>query len=130
MVDASIFSGDEGMRVDVFVGTICDKLVLSQGMKSRAEFIGDYGKMSLHLCSREDIFLLKSVTERDKDLDDLVLLYRRGIDEGIILEECRAQGKLDDLLGGRIWEAFLLIKIKEMRGSTRSRFLGSVNLVS
>jgi len=113
-VDASIFSGVEGMRVDVFVGTICDELVLSQGMKSRAEFIGDYGRMSLHLCSREDIFLLKSVTERDKDLDDIVLLFRRCIDERIILEGCRAQGKLDDLLGGGIWEAFLLIKIREM----------------
>ena len=114
LVDAKILTAQRGMRVDIFVRTVCDKLVFSQGMKSRSEFYSDLGQISLSICSREDIFLLKSVTERNRDLDDMIVLYRKGINKETILTECRFQSQHDDLIKGRIWEAFLLTKIEEM----------------
>ncbi|MCX6652443.1 MAG: hypothetical protein NT137_03705 [Methanomassiliicoccales archaeon] len=114
LVDARILTISRGMRIDIFVGTICDKLIFSQGMKKRSEFYSDLSQISLSLCSREDIFLLKSVTERNRDLDDMIVLYRKGIDKETLLTECRFQSQHDDLIGGRIWEVFLLIKIEEM----------------
>jgi len=112
--DAKIPTVSRGMRVDIFVKKVCGKLVFSEGMKSRSERYGDVGNLSLSICSREDIFLLKSVTERSRDLDDMVVLYRKGIDKVTLLGECQLQGKYDAILGGRIWETFLLQKIEEM----------------
>lgn len=102
------------MRVDIFVKTVCHKLFLSNGMKGRSEFHGDMGHISLYICSREDIFLLKSVTERNRDLDDMVVLYRKGLDKDILISECRVQDDYDNLNRGRIWEAYLTTKIEEM----------------
>lgn len=112
--DARILTVPRGMRVDIFVGTVCGKLVFSEGMRSRSEFYADLGNLSLFVCSREDIFLLKSVTERNRDLDDMVVLYRKGIDKSTLLTECQFQSKHDDLISGRVWETFLLQKIEEM----------------
>lgn len=114
LVDAKILTVSRGMRVDIFVRTVCGKLVFSEGMRSRSEFYGDLGNLSLSICSREDIFLLKSVTERNRDLDDMVVLYRKGINKSTLLTECQFQSTHDDLIGGRIWEVFLLLKIEEM----------------
>ena len=114
LVDAKIMTALIGMRVDIFVRTVCHKLVFSPGMKERSEFYGNYGNISLSICSREDIFLLKSVTERGRDLDDMIVLFRKGMDKDALLTECQIQGQYDELLDGRIWEAFLLRKIDEM----------------
>ena len=114
LVDAKIMTALIGMRVDIFVKTVCHKLVFSPGMKNRSEFYGNYGNISLSICSREDIFLLKSVTERGRDLDDMIVLFRKSIKKDALLTECQIQGQYDDLLDGRIWEAFLLRKIEEM----------------
>ncbi len=116
LVDAEIMTTMNGMRVDIFVRTVCHKLFFSEGMKGRSELVGEMGQISLNICSREDIFLLKSVTERNRDLDDMVVLYRKGIDKDTIMKECQIQDLLDSQVGGRIWEAFLSIKIEEMEG--------------
>jgi hypothetical protein len=112
--DAEILTATEGMRVDIFVERVCNKLHLSEGMRRRSEIYGEMGCISLYICSREDIFLLKSVTERDRDLDDMLVLYRKGIDKEILLDECQQQDQYDAGVGGRIWEAFLITKIEEM----------------
>lgn len=112
--DATILVESEGMRIDVFVGTICNKLVFSHGMRTRSTSYGELGDISLKLVSREDIFLLKSVTERSRDLEDMLTLYRKGLRKEVILSECDYQGALEDLEDGRIWDSFLLMKLVEM----------------
>ncbi|MGD0817372.1 MAG: hypothetical protein ABR986_03110 [Methanomassiliicoccales archaeon] len=114
LVDAEILTTSKGMRVDIFVETVCHKLFLSEGIKRRSEYYGALGQISLSICSREDIFLLKSVTERNRDLDDMVVLYRKGIDKEILISECQSQDRYDSLISGRIWEAFLTTKVEEM----------------
>lgn len=70
----------EGMpRFDLFTKVICNALFLTDEMKSRAETMA-FGKLVLHLLSLEDVFLLKSITEREGDLEDMATIIRRGGD--------------------------------------------------
>lgn len=114
LVDATILSAPTGLRADIFVGKVCNRLRLSDGMIRRAELVGRWGGITLYICSREDIFLLKSVTERSRDLDDMITLFRKGLDRDIILGECEDQADPGGLGKSSIWEAFLLTKVEEM----------------
>jgi DNA-binding transcriptional ArsR family regulator len=114
LIDAKIMTSPQGMRIDLFVKRVCNKLTLSSGMKARSKLISQYGLISLRMCSREDIFLLKSVTERARDLDDMAALYRQGLDGNTILQECHEQSSYTSTDDERIWEAFLLAKVEEM----------------
>jgi len=68
----------EGLpRFDLFTKVICNALFLTDEMKSRAETRA-FGKLVLHLLSLEDVFLLKSITEREGDLEDMATIIRRG----------------------------------------------------
>jgi hypothetical protein len=114
LVDAAILSKPAGLRADIFVGKVCDMLRFSEGMKKRAVLVDKLGKITLFMCSREDIFLLKSVTERTRDLDDMMSLFRSGLQWDIILGECDLQTQLAGFRESHVWEAFLLVKIEEM----------------
>ncbi len=59
--------------------------------------------------SPEDVFLFKGMTEREADLEDMRILVEQGLDWTIILDECQKQK------GGRIWKAFLLVKLDELQ---------------
>lgn len=95
---------------DIFLNKVCNALELSNAMRERAERYGSFGNVQLYILAREDIFLFKSITERNRDLEDMLTLLRKGIDENIIAEECKNQR----IKSGRIWEAFVAIKIKEL----------------
>lgn len=70
----------EGLpRFDLFTKVICNAFLLTDEMKSRAETMS-FGKLVLHLLSLEDVFLLKSITEREGDLEDMATIIRRGGD--------------------------------------------------
>jgi len=114
LVDAVILNKPAGLRADIFIQKVCDKLHFSEGMRSRARLVDKLGKLTLFMCSREDIFLLKSVTERTRDLDDMMSLFRSGLERDIILEECDLQTRLAGFRDSPVWEAFLLVKIEEM----------------
>jgi hypothetical protein len=60
--------------------------------------------------SREDIFISKSITERDVDLSDMFSLYRRGLDQDVIIGELDIQSRMT----GVIWEAFMTAKLDEI----------------
>jgi hypothetical protein len=72
------------------------------------------GNLDLFICAREDIFLLKSVTERSRDLKDMAVLYAKGLNGQIIMDECAEQTLVDADGGGRIWETFLVTKMEEL----------------
>jgi hypothetical protein len=112
LTDAAVLVDSAGMRIDIFFETICNKLSFSNGMESRSELYGDLNNLRLYVCSREDIFLLKSVTERSRDLEDMLTLYRKGLRKETLFEECQWQDETDK--EGRIWESFLVLKVEEM----------------
>jgi len=78
-------------RIDIFYQTVCKKLSLSEGMKKRANNIIDLKHLKVFLCSNEDIFIFKSLTEREGDLEDCISLVKQGISWVIILEELVSQ---------------------------------------
>lgn len=99
----AILENDEGFRWDIFLRVVANKLSLSEPMKERAEpYIND-GKLSVRALSKEDIFLLKGVTERERDLEDMFRIARSGIDYNAVYEECLHQSEAT----GRIWETGL-----------------------
>jgi predicted nucleotidyltransferase len=52
LVDAKIMTALIGMHIDIFIQTVCHKLILSQGMKARSDFFGDLNRITLNVCSR------------------------------------------------------------------------------
>ena len=93
----------QGFTLDVFVKRVLDKLYLSRSMVSRAEVPGEFSShefFRIHLVSKEDIFLFKSVTslERTRDVGDLIALVETGLDYEIIIRELENQLSKDESL--------------------------------
>jgi len=84
---SGIYVSKDLPRFDLFTGVICNALFLTGEMKARAKPMA-FGKLALHLLSLEDVFLLKSITEREGDLEDMATIVRLGgdLDWGYILE--------------------------------------------
>jgi hypothetical protein len=60
-------------RIDIFNKKIMRKLILSKRMKRRAK-IETYGKLKLGILQNEDVFLLKGITQREGDIQDMSIL--------------------------------------------------------
>ncbi len=83
-LSATALQNNCGFLWEIFIEYIAKKLALSDNMKSRATKIYCGKNLNVFGLSNEDIFLMKSMTERDRDLDDMMLIVRTGIDYGII----------------------------------------------
>ena len=83
----------EDFRIDLFQKEVCGRFSISKGMMKRAVIILDLEKIKLAFCSNEDIFLFKTMTEREGDLEDCINLAQRGIKWDIILNELKNQIK-------------------------------------
>lgn len=78
-------------RIDLFEKEVCGRFSLTEGMKQRARKVIDLEHVKVFLCSNEDVFLFKTMTERDGDLQDCESLVLPGIDWKAILSEIKAQ---------------------------------------
>lgn len=105
---AVMMEDQRGMRIDIFVETVCRKIRVTSRMAARSKTHSRYGKLEVGLISPEDIFLFKSVTEREGDLDDMARLAERGLDWRTILEECVFQS------GEVILEGYLAVRLQEL----------------
>jgi len=106
-----ILENDEGFRWDIFVAQVMRKFIFSESMKSRATTFGNYKNLKLGIASNTDIFLFKSITEREGDLEDMLALVRAGIDSDALLQEVKTQKKL---LGTQIWLTYINAKLAEL----------------
>jgi len=104
-----IMRNEDGFQYDIFYKQVCNALVLTPRIIKRAEKLGQFKNLSVSLMSPEDVFLFKGMTERAADLEDMRILVEQGLDWKIILDECQEQE------GERIWEAFLHVKLEELR---------------
>lgn len=95
MFATQILENADGFRWDVFHEFVCRKLRLSPDMIKRAGSLLKAGHLTVWLISKEDIFLLKSVTERDDDVTDLLMLARSKLDWDAVLKECLNQSRDD-----------------------------------
>lgn len=113
---AEMFRGalDNRPVVDLFVKRICNALHLSESMMGRAETFLSAGQVNYRMISREDIFLLKSITERPRDLNEMLDLYRKSLRGDVIINECEVQDDLEDPEQPRVWESFVLLRVQEL----------------
>ena len=82
-------------RVDVFIKSIVGMLDFTSAMEERSTLYKQYTNLSLRLSSNEDIYLLKSLSDREKDLPDNRMLIDTGLDWNVILKECVKQHRKD-----------------------------------
>lgn len=81
-------------RFDMFMKKIITS-TFSDGMKVRAKEIHEFGNLVIKVADPNDILIMKSVTSRNKDLDDIVAIVNKGrINWDVIVEESREQVRL------------------------------------
>ena len=106
---ARILMDREGRWLDIFDERICNMFLVHEGVLARATEHLFGRRLRVLLMSPEDIFLSKSVTERDGDLQDMRVLYDSGLDENRIFDEVAFQAARTD----KIWESFLAVRLGE-----------------
>jgi len=99
-IHASSILEREDFRLDIFIERVCKKIILSQNMIKRAEPILDLKNLEVNHCSNEDIFIFKSITERQGDIEDCISLAKRGLNWKTIYSEIRSQ---IDMSGEDVW---------------------------
>jgi len=81
-------------RIDVFEKEVCGRFSLSEEMMKRAELVIELNHLTVFLCSSEDIFLFKTMTEREGDITDCMsIAATQNPDWKVILEELKSQIK-------------------------------------
>jgi hypothetical protein len=108
---SAVLENADGFRWDIFERVIARKLSLSQSMIDRSRVLYDKPTLHVRSLSKEDVFLLKSVTHRDLDLEDMRIVAESGINWNQVKIECHAQASRS----GRIWEDALCEKLIELR---------------
>jgi hypothetical protein len=88
-LDKMFIDGD--YRLDVFNQKVCGKLSISSEMISRSKVELSLSNVKLHVLSKEDIFVFKSITTRDGDVEDSANIIKQGIDWRIVKTELLAQ---------------------------------------
>jgi len=116
----------EEYRIDLFAKRICGKLQLSDTMMSRATIRFESDNVRLHTRSAEDIFLLKSITEREGDIDDCnrLLLYSPRFDWDAFIKELEVQMGFGDA----VWVTYVVERLLAL--GIDSRFPDVFNSVS
>ncbi|MDD4877409.1 MAG: hypothetical protein PHO02_00040 [Candidatus Nanoarchaeia archaeon] len=111
---SQIFTRND-FRIDLFNKTVCKGFSLSSSMAKRALKEVSLANITLSLCSLEDIFLFKTMTEREGDLSDCIALAKIGINWESILEELKQQIKQS---GNNIWITWVAerLEILQERG--------------
>ncbi len=107
-----VMENKDGFRWDVFIKVVCHGLILSPHMMSRCrEMQFDFKNLKLFLLSKEDIFLFKGITERERDLEDMHILYLQGLDFEVIKEEIKWQSENSNIA----WIAYLFQRLMRLQ---------------
>lgn len=115
-------------RIDLFEKEVCGRFSLTESMKARARKVIDLEHVAVYLCSNEDVFMFKTMTERDGDLIDCESIAFAGMDWGRVLQEIKTQiqhskqdvwitwiGERLDLLEDRGMEMPIMNNINKLR---------------
>ena len=105
-----VFVDGRGYWLDLFCERICKAFLVHEGVWGRANEYLKLKKLRVLLMAPEDIFISKSITEREGDLEDMHTMYMRGLDEGLIIKEVAVQSERSP----KVWEAFLAVKLDEL----------------
>ena len=106
-----IIENTDGFRWDIFVNKICGGLTFSEDMQKRSKIYKEFNNIKAYLVSPEDIFILKSVTSKPRDREDMFNLFSHGINVEIIKKEIQKQAKLDE---NKAWLSYFFIGLDEL----------------
>ncbi len=87
---SQIFKRGE-FRIDLFEKEVCGRFSLSKGMMERARKVIDLNHIDVYLCSNEDVFLFKTMTDRDGDLTDCESIVGAAVEWNTIIDELKSQ---------------------------------------
>ncbi|MFW6286238.1 MAG: DUF6036 family nucleotidyltransferase [Nanoarchaeota archaeon] len=91
-------------RLDIFKKFVCGKLRLSKDMIQRSKIQLKLSNLTLNILSLEDIFVFKSITQREGDIEDSSEIVKKGVDWDLILKEIKNQIKESKI---EVWITFL-----------------------
>ena len=111
MKTREIIENTDGFRWDIFVNKICGGLTFSEDMQKRSKSFKEFNNIKTYLVSPEDIFILKSVTSRPRDREDMFTLFSHGLNVEIIKKEIKKQAKLDE---NKAWLSYFFIGLDEL----------------
>lgn len=111
MKTREIIENADGFRWDIFVNKICGGLLFSEDMQKRSKSFKEFTNVKTYLVSPEDIFILKSVTSRPRDREDMFTLFSHGLNVEIIKKEIQKQAKLDE---NKAWLSYFFIGLDEL----------------
>lgn len=106
---SAVLRNMEGFQFDLFHKQVCKGLEITERIEERAEFYRTFGNLEVYIMAPEDVFLFKSITEREADILDMRGLAERGLNWDVIKEECILQKKR------KIWEYFLVYRLEELK---------------
>jgi len=76
--------------VDLFFGEVAGARI-TEAMAKRAARAVAYGSLVIRVLSLDDVAFLKAVSGRERDLEDLARIARRGLDWGVLAEDALSQ---------------------------------------
>ncbi|MFB6187228.1 MAG: transcriptional regulator, partial [Halobacteriaceae archaeon] len=115
-LDPSIILAKDGFpNWDIFIEEVAGKLHLTDSMKDRVDEIHSFDNFEIHLLSLTDIFLFKSVTGREGDLEDATLIARQGkVDwEALFTEIQRQEDQTDQYFSFDLLDTLDIIEERE-----------------
>lgn len=96
-------------RIDVFVRNVANQLELTKEMQKRSKEYAKFSSLIVRLTSNEDVFLFKSITDREKDVDDCYSLIIESLDWQVIKQELLNQEKK------ALWRFWLYEQLSRIR---------------
>lgn len=108
---SAVLDNLEGFRIDLFADIICRALEYTPTMQARAvPFELGVGLLDLRLAALEDVFILKSVTDRPRDVDDMARLARLGLDWKAVQDEMLRRRRT----GGKFFMPAFVLSLEEL----------------
>jgi hypothetical protein len=96
-----------GHTLDIFAGRVSYDFELSEAMWERGRMTRVFGKAEVRYAAAEDIFILKLIANRPRDMEDCVDLASARIDYEAVYEEIEAQYNKAGSIEQKIWVTYI-----------------------
>ena len=108
---SAVLDNPAGFRIDLFTNVICRALQFGRSMQARSTPLdADTGELEVRLAALEDLFVLKAVTDRPRDVADMAVLARQGLDWDAIQQEMIGQRRT----GGKFFMPIFIQSLDEL----------------
>ncbi len=96
-----------GHTLDIFAGRVSYDFGLSEAMWERGKMTQVFRKVEVRYAAVEDIFILKLIANRPRDMEDCVALASARIDYEAVYEEIEAQYNKAGSIEQKIWVTYI-----------------------